>query len=488
MNALDKAFIKAFAKNRVPSTVEPQRAKPHIDLPSTQPEVETAQVVLHDTRDDGKRLRVDRPEADAVVLDAHMILPLVEQVQSYDPEHVEDQTLPSVLFEDRLSDLQQDASSQRPDDASAPDRSAPPTSEKGERSSDEPVSDKRMPAERTSDENDLANHSESNVTERTDANADREVQALDSPSIEQQIWEFCQPQSLTVTQQAAVLDLWSVQHSHLSTSAELPSLDFDMKVEVHGPQIDWDALEQVVGNDPSVPATAQQPVAAGLPPAAESAASPEPAPEPALEPAPESVPLSAAKPAVSEASTRASSLAVEEEIFLAQAVSASIPVEDQPCCLPDSRVEVSVFDPAELTVEASQESASDQGAQQAPQAAPREGVTESVTPSFAPAWEVDAFRWPSLCQELDQQTQGRLTQSGEELCLATREGLRVVAVTSSQREEGRSTLALSLARSAARAGAVWPWLMEMRRSRIWRVAWGWKLLATGAKYSAAASR
>ena len=74
-------------------------------------------------------------------------------------------------------------------------------------------------------------------------------------------------------------------------------------------------------------------------------------------------------------------------------------------------------------------------------------------PAFAPAWEVDAFRWPELCLQLDEQTSGKLTQSGEELFVATGDGLKVLLVTSSVRHEGRTTLALSLARTAALAGS-----------------------------------
>ena len=55
---------------------------------------------------------------------------------------------------------------------------------------------------------------------------------------------------------------------------------------------------------------------------------------------------------------------------------------------------------------------------------------------LAPAWEVDAFRWPEVCHQWDERTEGRLTQSGEELCIATQEGLQVLAITSATRSEG----------------------------------------------------
>ena len=71
---------------------------------------------------------------------------------------------------------------------------------------------------------------------------------------------------------------------------------------------------------------------------------------------------------------------------------------------------------------------------------------------FAPAWEVDGFRWPPLCGDLDERTGGKLQQSGQELFMATGDGLKVLAVASVSRREGRSTLALALAQQAARAG------------------------------------
>ncbi|HND52926.1 MAG TPA: P-loop NTPase, partial [Pirellulaceae bacterium] len=73
-------------------------------------------------------------------------------------------------------------------------------------------------------------------------------------------------------------------------------------------------------------------------------------------------------------------------------------------------------------------------------------------PAFAAAWEVDQFDWPKTCDEL-------LAKSGQEFQLAaarfkaaTAEGLRVLAVTSLMRREGRSTVAMSLARAAANEG------------------------------------
>ncbi len=81
------------------------------------------------------------------------------------------------------------------------------------------------------------------------------------------------------------------------------------------------------------------------------------------------------------------------------------------------------------------------------------GSAEPGVPErFTPAWEVDAFRWPDLCKRLDEASGRKLTQSGAELYMAVQDGLKVIAITSFGRQEGRTTLALSLARSAAAAG------------------------------------
>lgn len=78
------------------------------------------------------------------------------------------------------------------------------------------------------------------------------------------------------------------------------------------------------------------------------------------------------------------------------------------------------------------------------------GVSEE---SFQPAWEVDAFRWPEICGKLDATSGGKLEQSGRELFVATRDGLKTLAVTALQAGEGVTTLVLSLAQAAAKAGS-----------------------------------
>ena len=56
-------------------------------------------------------------------------------------------------------------------------------------------------------------------------------------------------------------------------------------------------------------------------------------------------------------------------------------------------------------------------------------------------------------RRLDVASGQKLTQSGDELHVAAQDGLKVIAIVSTRREEGRSTLSLALARSAAAAGS-----------------------------------
>ena len=73
-------------------------------------------------------------------------------------------------------------------------------------------------------------------------------------------------------------------------------------------------------------------------------------------------------------------------------------------------------------------------------------------PSCIASWEVDRFAWPETCEELCRCEAGFFTHAGEKLQSAVQLGLGVLAVASSHRGEGCSTLAICLARSAAKAG------------------------------------
>jgi Mrp family chromosome partitioning ATPase len=74
-----------------------------------------------------------------------------------------------------------------------------------------------------------------------------------------------------------------------------------------------------------------------------------------------------------------------------------------------------------------------------------------ASPGFQAAWEVDRFGWTTNCDRLFS-TLTSLDEAGAQLQAATAEGLRVMAVCSARRGEGRTSLALLLARAAAQAG------------------------------------
>ncbi len=72
---------------------------------------------------------------------------------------------------------------------------------------------------------------------------------------------------------------------------------------------------------------------------------------------------------------------------------------------------------------------------------------------WVPVWEVDRFQWPADIEQLFQTQTDYFDYAGKKLVAASREGLRVLVVTSTNQGEGSTTLALCLARAAAGAGA-----------------------------------
>lgn len=84
--------------------------------------------------------------------------------------------------------------------------------------------------------------------------------------------------------------------------------------------------------------------------------------------------------------------------------------------------------------------------------APAETAAPASAPTAAPVWEVDRFHWPRTCEKLLADDRGYLASAGNKLQAAVRDGLKILAITGSRRGEGRTTLALCLARVAARVG------------------------------------
>jgi Mrp family chromosome partitioning ATPase len=93
-----------------------------------------------------------------------------------------------------------------------------------------------------------------------------------------------------------------------------------------------------------------------------------------------------------------------------------------------------------------------QAAAQQP-AAPQGAAQPSTSHrGFQPSWEVDALAWPELTDRLLRRESRRFSLLAEKLAEVARSGRNVIAITSPAREQGRTTLALCLARRAAAAG------------------------------------
>jgi Mrp family chromosome partitioning ATPase len=90
---------------------------------------------------------------------------------------------------------------------------------------------------------------------------------------------------------------------------------------------------------------------------------------------------------------------------------------------------------------------------EAPQPAPIEAKAGPAPLGLVqPAWEVDRFQWPEHCKLLLNTESEYLADVGKRLANAAQDGLNILAITSTRRGEGRTTLALCLARAAAQAG------------------------------------
>jgi Mrp family chromosome partitioning ATPase len=92
-------------------------------------------------------------------------------------------------------------------------------------------------------------------------------------------------------------------------------------------------------------------------------------------------------------------------------------------------------------------------AKQETPAAPTPPPTIESPERLSPVWEVDRFLWPDEIEQLFKTQTEYFDYAGKKLVAASREGLKILAITSAQRGEGSTTLALCLARAAAGAGA-----------------------------------
>ena len=83
---------------------------------------------------------------------------------------------------------------------------------------------------------------------------------------------------------------------------------------------------------------------------------------------------------------------------------------------------------------------------------PATEAVPAMPKTCVPVWEVDRFQWPVTVERLLGDQDGYFAQAGDKLLAAVRDGLKVMGITGSRRGEGRTTLALCLARAAAGAG------------------------------------
>ena len=79
-------------------------------------------------------------------------------------------------------------------------------------------------------------------------------------------------------------------------------------------------------------------------------------------------------------------------------------------------------------------------------------ASSAAVDPFKPALEIDAVRWPAVCETLLTRHAERFQQLKEELCREAEAGKQVIALTGVDRNEGRTTLALCLAKLMAGTG------------------------------------
>jgi Mrp family chromosome partitioning ATPase len=346
MNTVDQAFIKAFAKHRPADSSAQERGTTGAQAQPSDPGVESAALVLSDQHPEGLRYRVDRPTSPAAsYLAAHMIMPAVEQVQSYQPADIATSTTAQVVVEDRLQALEE---ALRKIKESAARGASAPSKRSGRTSAREPQVD---PV----------------------ADALKPLVLLAAPTLYR---PDLQSKELGCS-------VWHdpVRVRACTTTADVGGFDLHPALLDDGPVADHADLDV-----------------------------------PCAEPA-----------------THAAPRQLDDD--LAEIMSKASDVDD--VVLPIGQ----------------HAAASNHGLTEAEAAALLGEIAPAAALApFTPAWEVDAFRWPDLCAQLDTASGRKLTQSGDELYMAMQDGLKVMAITGTERQEGRTTIALSLARSAAAAG------------------------------------
>lgn len=93
-----------------------------------------------------------------------------------------------------------------------------------------------------------------------------------------------------------------------------------------------------------------------------------------------------------------------------------------------------------------------QRAQKLPSIFPVPDPKVDAKQTLTPDWEVDRLVWPTICERLLETETLYFRSVGQRLKDATQDSHHVVMITGARRGEGRTTLALCLARCAAQAG------------------------------------
>ncbi len=105
MSTLNKAFIKAFAKDRTKAS-RPRAELPSVDEPIPEAPTPSVSLTLHDIYAEGDRFRIDGPPAvdQPAVPEAHLAFAPVHFVETYDPSDPHAVALDAVIVEDRTVD------------------------------------------------------------------------------------------------------------------------------------------------------------------------------------------------------------------------------------------------------------------------------------------------------------------------------------------------------------------------------------------------
>jgi Mrp family chromosome partitioning ATPase len=412
MNTLNKAFIKAFARDRT------KAARPKTDVPAAEAATgdvsdPSVTLIMHDLYEEGDRIRIDsRPAPETpVVPESHLVFGIVQHVESYDPLDHEAMAAEAVIVEDRtIGVVDDETEAPLTEDTRSADEGILQGEAKElvdvEIESDPVVEDsheEREPEIETSWGYDVGN-------DRPDIGQGATIEFVDEEANDTTHMSVIVPEAVDRASDESIRALYGVEFG-LPASTDLQDLKpgtFPVPV-------------------PGTPAV--------IPPAHEV-----------------STPMEESEAAEASPSDSSSEdIATDEDLP---------PADSSLTNHMGLSTEVGEQEPAEPLEFDEPETEADEGEsvpayQPWPQLEPMTLGADSPETSdgkFGAAWEVDAFCWPEVCSQLDTAANGQLRESGAEIAAAAKQGLKVLAVTSVHREEGRTTLALSLARHAAAAG------------------------------------